>query len=150
VQRSGERPAGGLDRLGEGVQGAEDAARVLGDALAQRGDDDASRRTLDELGAEGVLQCGDGAGQGGLAGSGGGGGLAEVPVLGDGDEGAELGDARGAGLAVVRGSTDSSLRSDTTSLAISPISPWCARVDDVRIRRTIGNSGTFPHIPIQE
>lgn len=150
VQGAGEGTAGGVDGFGEGVQGAEDAACVFGDALAQGGDDDAAGGAFDELGAEGVLQGGDRPGESGLAGAAGRGGVPEVPVLGDGDEGAELGDAGGAGLGVVRGGTDSSLRSDASSLAISPISPACGKVRPARIRRTIGNSSKFPHMSNQE
>ncbi len=52
VQRTGERTAGRVDLLGEGVQGGQHPARVIEHALAQRGDDDPARRTLDELRAE--------------------------------------------------------------------------------------------------
>jgi hypothetical protein len=127
MERAGERAPGRLDLLGQVVQRGEHPARVLGRTLAQWGDDDLARRTLDELRVQRLLQCRDRTGEGRLTGADGCRGLAEVPVLGHRHEGPELGDRGRPGLGAL--GIDNWLRSDGSGLAISPISTHCATLD---------------------
>jgi hypothetical protein len=97
-QRPGEGGPHGLRLLHERPDLLQHRPRPYGQPLTGGREEHLAGRALQECDAEGLLQRGDGAGQGGLAHADRGGGVPEVEVLGDRGEGAQLGQAGLASL----------------------------------------------------
>ncbi len=103
AQDAGERRTDRLGLLQQRADRVQYRLRAHGETFTGGREQHLARRTLKEGHPEGLLQCRDRAGQGGLAHPDGGCRVPEVQVLGDGGEGPQLCEARLPSLAVTRG-----------------------------------------------